>query len=146
MDRVRLELLPEIYGPSTSQITGPVASNGVGELSGQWIAVSQEWVDAVLLELPVLSFIDIRMAITEIDREVFRGGRGAKVGSPSGLTWRRYGRGLQVDAETALKARLVKLAEESATRIREAESRCQSTIDPEARTSRLRRPQHARPS
>jgi hypothetical protein len=111
MDAVRHDLLPEIYGSPACQITSPVACDDRGELESRWFAISQEWVDASLLELPALSKNDIRSAFADVTREIFGPGNGVKAGPPSGLTWRRYGRGLQANAETALKARLVAIAE-----------------------------------
>jgi hypothetical protein len=114
MDAVRRDLLPEIFGPASSQITGPVASDERGEIAGKWFAISQVWRDAALLELPALSNSDIRGAFADISWEIRGAGNGVKAGPPSGLTWRRYGRGLQADVEVALKARLMKLAEAKA--------------------------------
>jgi hypothetical protein len=114
MDAVRRDLLPEIYGPPASQIAGAVACDDHGELESTWFAISQEWVDASLLELPALSKNDLRSAFADATREIFGSDNGVKTGPPSGLTWRRYGRGLQADAETALKARLATLAEKKA--------------------------------
>jgi hypothetical protein len=121
MDMVRRGLLLELYGPATSQIVGPVASDDGGEIGGRWLAVSQAWRDAVLLELPALNKNDIRLAFADITLEICAGGNGVTAGPSSGLTWRRYGRGLQADAEAALKARLVALAEQKAIQKRAAE-------------------------
>jgi hypothetical protein len=119
MDMVRSGLLLELYGPAASQIIEPVASDDSGEFSGWWFVISQAWVNAVLLELPVLCVDDIRPAFTEISREIAKGGKDHKVGPPSGLTWRRYGRGLQAEAEAALKALIVARAEQKAKRAAE---------------------------
>ena len=90
--------------------------------------ISQLWFDEVLAELPALSKSDIRTAFADISWEIRCAGNGDKAAPPSGLTWRRYGRGLQADVEVALKTRLVMLAGEKAkrsaehaTRMREAE-------------------------
>jgi hypothetical protein len=128
VDAIRRDLLLEIYGPSPSQITGPVASDERGEIVGTWFVISQIWFHGVLAELPALSKSDIRSAFADISWEIRGAGDGDKAGPPSGLTWRRYGRGLQADVEVALKARLVMLtgekakkSAEQATRMREAE-------------------------
>jgi hypothetical protein len=123
MDAIRRDLLPEICDPATSQITGPVASDERGEIAGRWFAISQVWRDGVLAELPALSKSDIRSAFADISREVQGAGNGVKAGPPSGLTWRRYGRGLQADAEAAVKALLMTLAEAKAKKSAEDEER-----------------------
>jgi hypothetical protein len=132
MDAVRRDLLPEIYGPPAFQITGPVAFDGSVELGCAWFVISQGWIDATLVELPVLSKSDIRSELTYVVREIFGPGNGVKAGPPSGLTWRRYGRGLQADAETALRARLVTLAEKKAERAAREAGR----VEQEARQKR----------
>jgi hypothetical protein len=136
MDAVRHDLLPEIYGPPASQITGAVACDDHGELDWRWFAISQGWADATLLELPVLSKSDIRSAFADIAREIFGPGNGVKAGSPSGLTWRRYGRGLQVDAEAALKVRLARRAEEKAKQAAENAAREAERVEQEASRKR----------
>jgi hypothetical protein len=128
MNAIRSDLLPDIYGPASSQITGLAARDDIGELHSRWFAISQVWLDAILTELPVLNKTNIRLAFADITREISGDGSGVKAGPPLGLTWRRYGRGLQADAEAALNARLMALAEkkakksaEEAARKREAE-------------------------
>jgi hypothetical protein len=136
MDAVRCDLLPEIYGPPTCQITGPVACDDSGELCWGWFAISQRWADDVLLELPVLTKSDIRSAFADIAREILGPGEGVKAGPPSGLTWRRYGRGLQADAETALKSRLASLAENKAKQSAEHVAREAERAEQEAKRKR----------
>jgi hypothetical protein len=113
VDAVCRHLLLEFYGPSSSQITGPVAAIHGRELSGNWFAISQSRLDAVLAELPALGNSDIRLAFSGIEQEI-HATSDIKEAKSSSLTWRRYGRGLQVDAEAALKTRLIALAEEKA--------------------------------
>jgi hypothetical protein len=94
--------------------------------------ISQGWVDATLLDLPVLSKFDIRLELADVVREIFGPGNGVKAGPPSGLTWRRYGRGLQADAETVLQARLATLAEKKAKQAAERAAREAARAEREA--------------
>src|SRR5262245_16486062 len=43
LDAIRRDLLPEIYGLASSQITGPAARDDIGELGSTWFAISQVW-------------------------------------------------------------------------------------------------------
>ena len=111
-----------------------MASDRADELDGRWFAESQAWLDAILADQPAIDLHDVRRVFNEITREI-RSGSTLEVGPPDTLTWRRYGLGLQADAEKALKSRLVTLAGERETARAKAEEAMRQTNKVEGKRS-----------